>query len=900
MALLSLNGIWLRMKALLQRARLDRDLEEELAHHLELRARKNREAGMGADEARYASRRQFGNTTVLKERSRELWAFAAVETFWEDIRYGSRRLRNNPGFAAVAVLTLALGVGANTAIFSVVKAVLFSTLPYRQPDRLVAVARGDSETPNPTNVSYGEVEDWKARTRSLQQFALYGGWTPASSDKNQPEIVYGLRVTRNFFETLGTSPSLGRAFLPEEDRPGRWHVVVLSHPYWVRRFGANPNAIGQTILLDQIPFQIIGVLPKNFEPLSFTDAGSPPDVWAPLGYDLSIPESGRSWQHLHAIARLADGVSLRAARAEMNSIASQLAKEFPKDYPPDANVLILPLRESWYGKITTALWLLFAATGVVLLIACANVANLLLAQSTKKRREVALRSVLGASRARIIRQLLTESTVLSVFGGIAGVLLALWGTTLLAKWTPDDIPRMTGLRFDPGVLLFTLGLTTTTGILMGLVPAMETSRADYREAIEQSSRGVRGVSRSRLRNVLVASQVCLAFVLTVASGLLLKSFVNALRVDPGFKVENLYEVNFRLVGAKYREDNGTRPPAWSSIVVRIQRETLERIRSIAGVESACLVSTPPISGSFGALDRSGFVIQDRRIADPAVPSVDRYIVSPDYFVSMGIPLLHGRLFTDADASSANQVAIISETAARQIFPGEDPLGKHIQLGGRHDDRPWATIIGVVGDVHQYGLDSPVTPQAYLLYSHSPFNYATVLMVRSNIGSAALTRAIEEQIWAIDKNTVVFNPAWMTDIVSHSLVPRRFTMFLLAGFGGLALLLAAIGIYGVMSYLVAQRTSEIGIRMALGAQAHDTLRLVSSDAMLRAGLGLLAGLVISLGLTRVLSSQLFAVSPLDPLTFGAVLLLLTIVALSACYLPARRAARVDPMIALRHE
>ena len=889
MELRFVNALWLRVKALLLREQLDRDLQDELAHHLAMREQKNRDAGMDRDDARYAARRQLGNLTGLKQSSRELWTFAAVETLCEDVRYASRSLRNNPGFAAIAVLTLALGVGANTAIFSVVKAVLFSDLPYRQPDQLVVVARGDSETPNPTTVSYAEVEDWKARTRSLREFALYHGWTPTSSDKDRPRIVYGLRVTRNFFETLGTSPFLGRGFLPEEDHPGRWHVVVLSHPYWVRRFAANPAAVGQTILLDQVPFQIVGVLPKNFEPLSFTDAGSPPDVWAPLGYDLSIPESGRSWQHLHAIARLADGIALSAARAEMNSIASQLAREFPKDYPSDANVLILPLRESWYGKITTALWLLFGATGVVLLIACANVANLLLAQSAKKRREVALRSVLGASRTRIVRQLLTESAVLSLLGALGGVLLASWGTALLTRWTPDDMPRMDGVRFDPTVLLFTLGLATATSILMGLVPALETSRADYREALEQSSRGVRGVSRSRLRNLLVISQVCLAFVLTMASGLLLKSFMRALNVNPGFKVENLYEVNFKLIGPKYSDD---------AVVVRTQTETLDRIRRNPGVTAASLVSTPPIAGSFGALDRAGFQIQDRPVADPAAPFVDRYIVSPGYFASMEIPLLHGRLFTDADAGSANQVAIISEMAARQIFPSEDPLGRHIQLGRRHDDRPWATIIGIVGDVHQYGVDSPVTPQAYVLYSQSPS--PTVLMVRSTASSTALNRAIEEQIWAIDKNTVIYNPAWMTEILSHSLVPRRFTMFLLAGFDALALLLAAIGIYGVMSYMVEQRTSEIGIRMALGAQKGDTLRLVSGDAMLRTGLGLCAGVLISLAVTRVLTSELFAVSPLDPLTFGTVLLLLGAVALVACYIPARRATRVDPIVALRHE
>jgi putative ABC transport system permease protein len=876
---------------LLGRKQLDRDLDDELAHHLELRAQKNREAGMNADEARFAARRNLGNVTYLKEMSHEAWTFAALETVWQDVRYGARSLRKNPGSTAVAVLTLALGVGANTALFSVVKGVLLNALPYRQPDRLVALARGDSETVLPRNVSYAEVEDWKARTRSLREIALYRGWTPSSASDSAPEIVYGLRVTQNFFDVLGTSPYLGRGLSREEDAPGRWHVVLLSYPYWIRRFGGNPNAVGQTVLLDQVPFQIVGVLPRNFEPRSFTDAGSPPDVWAPLGYNLSLPVACRTCQHLHAVARLNDGVSLRQARAEMNSIASQLAREFPKEYPSDAMVTILPLRESWYGQIKMALWLLLGATAFVLLIACANITNLLLALAAKKRREVALRVALGASRSRIVRQLLTESVLLSLLAGTGGALLAVWGTTLLVRWAPAEIAGLNGVHLDPAILLFTMSVATVTGILIGLVPAIESASADQREALQQSSRGARGASQGNIRGLLVSSQVCLAFVLTVASGLLLKSFVRAWNVDPGFQVHNLLEVNFSLIGAKYDDDN---------VVVRAQTQVMERIGRIPGVDSVALVSTPPLAGRFGGLDQAGFVIQDRRVPDPQVPSVDRYIVSPGYFRTMEIPLLRGRWFTEIDATGNNQVAIISEMTARQIFPGEDPLGKRIQLGGRHENKPWATIVGIVGDVHQYGLDAPTTPQAYLLYSQSAFNYATVLAVRSSMAQSALTRAIEEQIWDVDKNTLVFNPAWMTEILANSLVQRRFTMSLLAGFGALALLLAAVGIYGVMSYSVAQRTSEIGVRMALGAQIRDVLRLVTRDGMLQAGLGLFAGLAASLALTRILASQLFAVSALDPPTFTWVALLLIAVAVAACYIPARRAMRVDPVVALRHE
>jgi putative ABC transport system permease protein len=886
-----IHQYWLRAKALLASHRLDRDLDDELAFHLAQRERQNRDIGMDAQEACYAARRQFGNTTRIKERSRVNWTFGALETLFDDLRYGARMLSKNPGFTFTAALTLALGIGANTALFTVINAALFSSLPYREPHRLVSLARVDSQSSNPTKVSFAEVEDWKARSRSLKDVALYRAWTPALSGRGRPELVYGLRVTRNFFDLLGAAPSVGRGFLPEEDRPNRWHVVLLSYPFWLRQFAGNPNIIGQTILLDQLSFQVVGVLPKSFQPLSFTDAGSPPDLWAPLGYDLSLPSACRTCQHLEAVARLADRVSIGEFRVELNSVMSQLAREFPKDYPADALVRVQPLRERWYGKISTALWLLWGATTLVLLIACSNIANLLLAQSATKRREVALRSVLGATRMRIVRQLLTESALLSLLGGFGGVLLAVWGTALLVRWTPADLPRMEGTRSDPAVLAFALGLAIATGIVMGLVPALEASRADHREAIQQSSRAVRGFSQSRLRGALVSVQVCLAFVLTVSSGLLLKSFMRVWNVNPGFNVQHLYEVNFSLIGSKYDDDKA---------VVRAQSEALNRIQHVAGVDSIALVSTPPFAGWFGGLDQAAFNIRDRRIPDPQVPYVDRYIVSPDYFHTVGIPLLHGRLFTQEDANGNNHVAIINEMAARQIFAGENPLGKRIQLGGRHDDRPWAEIVGVVGDVHQYGLDSPLTRQAYLLYTQDPYNYATVLLIHSNLGSLALSGAIEEQIWAIDKNTLIFNPAWMTEILSHSLIQRRFTMSLLAAFGALALFLAGLGIYGVMSYTVAQRTSEIGVRMALGAQSRDILRFVSRDGSLRAALGLLAGLMISVAVTRLLASELFAVGPLDPLTFAAVLFLLTAVAVAACYVPARRASRIDPLVALHHE
>jgi putative ABC transport system permease protein len=810
-----------------------------------------------------------------------------MTAFLQDVRYGLRQLRKNPGFTLVLVLTLALGIGANTAVFSVVKGVLLNSLPYQQPERLVAFARGDKGTFHPVTVSFGEAEDWKARSRSFESIALYQGWTPTATGTGSPEIVYGLRVTQNFFPTLRVEPALGRQFLPEEDRRNRWHILLLSHSYWRRRFAGDPHVVGTKIMFDQVPFEIVGILPETFESLAFNDAGGPPDVWAPLGYDLSVDDACRTCRQLQGVARLRDGVSVEQARAELKAIDRELIREFPKDYAPDWFVDLTPLHESWYGRAKSALWTLLGATALVLLIGCANGASLFLVRATAKEPEVALRAALGAGRLRIVRQLLTESALVSLLGGAVGIALAVFLTRLLAAWGPADIPRLSGLRLDGSILMFALVVSVATGILTGLLPALEVSSPNQRDTVQQVSRGSVGNSRRGIRDLLVAAEICLAVVLAVGSGLLWRSFVNATVENPGFQPQNLYTTNFALVGPKYRE-NGS--------VVRFEREALERIRTLPGVEAAGIVSTLPTGGSF---DQAGFHVRDRLIPDVEAPSVDRYQVSPGYFRAMGIPLKRGRLFTEADAAGAARVAIVSEAAAREFWPGEDPTGKQIQLGGRNDAGPWATIIGIVGDVHQYGLDLPTTPQAYELYTYSLFN-RPCLVIRSGLEPRFLTAGVTSELRALDKDVPLWNPAGMAEILSGSLARRRFTTILFGCFGILALFLAAIGIYGVLAFIVAQRTGEIGIRMALGAHRGDVLKMVLSSGARPVFWGMTLGIAGALGLGRLLGSQLYGIRPNDPLILGGVVSVVALTAFVACLAPARRAANVDPMVALRYE
>ena len=884
-----MGEMWRRVGVLARGERFARELEEEMREHREMKEREMREAGAGGDEAKYAANRAFGNEMRVRERSGEAWGWRWLVDFAQDARFGMRVLGKSPGFVAVAVITLALGIGANTAIFSVVKAVLLNGLPYRAPERLVTMAETDSNTTRPTNVSYMEVMDWKERSHTLGLTSVYMNWGPTLNGTGKPEILRGMRVTHEFFETLGVRPMVGRDFLREEDAPEREGVVLLGYGFWKERFAGRTEAVGSTIRLNFRTYRIIGVLPENFHGQIFSQQPREAQIWAPLGYDAALPDACRSCQHLRSVARLADGVTLEQARADLNAAAAQAAKEFPKEYAHDAGVAMTGLRDKAIGNVRAALWVLMGATGLVLLIACVNVANLMLARGSARQAEMALRAALGASQLRLARQLLTESAVLSLLGAAAGVALAQGAIEALAKWGPQNLPRMAEVHVDGGVLAFTVVLAVFAAMVAGIAPTLRSARTPEREAL-QEARSTESRRRRGVRNLLVAGEVALALVLTVGAGLLVKSLMLVLGTNAGFETRGLYTTNVALIGPKYKAD---------ASVMAFWREALPKIRGIAGVESVAYVSTLPLGGDY---DQRGFHVKDRVLpTDTEAPSVEGYWVSSDYFAAMRIPVLRGRAFTEADEANAQvaPVAVISESAAREIFAGEEALGRGIQLGGRSEKKTWATIVGIAGDVRQYGLDTELRPAAYLCDAQNPLNYATVV-VRGGVAARTLTERIGKEISAIDADVPVYGAATMDELISVGTTQRRFVATLLGGFGGLALMLAGVGVFGVAAYGVAQRTSEIGIRVALGAPRWEVAKMVLRGALWQTGAGVLIGVPIALGGGRALAHELFQVKSYDPAVLGVSVVLLVMATVVASVAPAMRAASVDPMRALRME
>jgi putative ABC transport system permease protein len=872
----------------------ENEIVEEIAGHLEDRYQEMLSRGVARDEAELAARTELNDGQLLvRELNRterkfgaEPFALGARRTdmlgsLWQDIRYGLRLIRKNPGFSAVVVLTLAIGIGANTAIFSVVNAVMLRSLPFKDPDRLVRLNESNPERGWPIfSVSHPNFLDWRERNQTFDALAATSGISPNVGTAGQIEVVRGSAVTVDFLTVLGETPLIGRNFLPEEDKPGgNTRVVILTYGSWQRRFGGDPGVLGKTLTINDNAFTIVGVLRESFG----WGTGSNFELLLPLAPD---PQRSRGDHRLLVIGKLKEGVSREQALADMNTIAAQLAEQYP-----ESNKGWLVGGQSFYDwlipeQIRRSLLLFLGAVGIVLLIACSNVANLMLARANARQKEISIRIALGAGRRRIGSQLLVESLSLAMISGVVGIGVAWLAMKALRALDPGDVPRLDELSIDARVLGFSVLISLLTGILFGLAPAIHAARTNLNEMLKEGGRSVTGGRlRQRIRSMLVTVEVGLSVALLVSAGLLLRSFWRLQDVSPGFKPDHLLTMRVNLPRNRYPEN----PRAWG-----FYKRFLEEVGALPGVESAAVTSGLPMSGGGTAGEVR---VEGRPAADGTQSSADWRVVSPGYFRTMGIPL-RGREFEERDNNEAPPVTIISEEMARRYWPDEDPIGKSVTLVSFN--KTAFTVIGVAGNVRTVALESDSNPMTYtptpFAATWNPMN----LVIRTSGDPAAQVAAVRSTLASIDQNIPVYEVRTMDEIVAGTLGSRRFTMFLLAVFAGVALLLACVGLFAVMAYLVSQRTHEIGVRLALGARPGDVFRLVIGRGMTLAGAGSALGLGGAWAIGRFIESMLYQVKPTDPITLASAPVVLLVVALLACYVPARRAMKVDPMVALRYE
>ena len=810
-----------------------------------------------------------------------------METLLQDLRYGMRMLIKNPGFTIVAVITMALGIGANTALFSVVNGVLLKSLPFKDPDRLVFAMETNAKFPPPgIGSSTLNYRDWKEQNHSFETLSARTGFIANLTSSDQPERIQGEKVTWDYFTTLGVAPLTGRTFTADEDRPGGEPVILLSEGLWRRRFGSDAGIVGQTVPINGQAATVIGIMPNDYRPNI--------EFWMPLA--ISYQNADRNLHNIQVVGRLAPGVTQEAAQTEMSAIAQRLAEQYP-DLNTGWGVAVIPYQSLVTFNVRWALLVLLAAVGVVLLIACANVANLLLARAASREKEIAIRLAMGATRGRLIRQVLTESVLISLIGGMVGVLIALWSTQALISLNPQGIPRSGEIGVDGRVLVFALLASVAAGILFGLVPAWQSSRANVNETLKESGKSTTGHARGhRLRSALVVVQIGFAFMLLVCAGLLIKSFAQLQRVSVGFNQQHLLTLQVTLPPAQYSKP---------SDVLGFYREAGERLAALPGVIAAAGISNVPLAGGGPQFI---FSVEGRPLPTPADAPIASYrIVTGDYFATMNIPLIQGRTFTDADKEDSLQVVAVNQNMAEMMWPGEDPVGKRLTVGvPLPGDKPdYATVVGVVGNVKHTSIAGETGMQIYQPVTQTPFlglgfGRTMNFILRTQLEPTTLTESARAVIAGLNPRLPVANIKTMETIISESVAANRFNMSLFGLFAVIAMSLTIVGVFGVMNYAVTQRTQEIGIRMALGAQPGQVRALILKQGLVLSAVGLGVGLGGALLVTRLLASLLFSVSATDPLILTAVALLLAAVALLTCYIPARRATKVDPIIALKHE
>jgi putative ABC transport system permease protein len=878
-----------RIRALSGRDRVIEDIDREMRTHLDMQTEANIASGMDPARARDEAVRSFGHITNIRDDAYDVKGGGFIETLMQDIRYGARVLTKNRGFTAVAVLTLALGIGANTAIFSVVNELLLRPMAYRDAEKIVMLWEVTPEGRHQNTTSRANFRSWREQASSFEDISAFTDQRLNLTGEGEPEELSVQFATPELFKILGVDPILGRP-LVSEDAAAKSSIAVLSYGLWQRRFGARPDIVGQSITLNGVPFLVVGVMPPSFQfhIKQRSGTGRPPELWSVLSMRTGALANDRG-RFLSVVGRLKPGISVDQANAELRTIATRLSAEAPQ-FNFNYSAEVLPLREQFFGNVRRSLWLLLGAVGFVLLIACANVANLLLSLATSREKEIALRAALGASRLRVIRQLLTESLMLAVISSLMGLGFAWLGIKALIAISPKDLVSLQATNLNLTVLLWTLGVSVLTGIVFGLAPALHVTRLDLNNALKEGGKGETGQAGGsrKLRSLLVVSEIALAVVLLVSAGLLVKSFLRLQEVDRGFNSANVMTMVVRLPEAKYKEDQQ---------VVDFFHQAVDHITTLPGVRSAGVINYLPFYGGLGSA--TGFTIGGKPAPAPGQePTTDVRVSDPGYFKALEIPLLRGRQFSDTENREAKHVVLINEALARKYFPGEDPIGTRIDVGMFEGPNP-TEIIGVVGNVRYETLIDGFEPAVYFPHPELAYSFMT-FVVRTDGDPNAMAPALQREIRTLDPNQPVSDVRTMEQVMSDTFSRARFNTLLLALFAALATLLSAVGIFGVMNYSVALRTREIGLRVAIGAQPRQVLLLILRQGLLLTIVGVVIGLLAALALTRLLSGLLFGVAAVDPSTFASISVLLIAVSLVACYLPARRAMKIDPLLALRSE